>query len=202
MKMKMKNQGFLLRSDLLRINKLNTLVFFSYYYYAYNYIKKFRLLLIKLENRIAELQKDITYSKLRYKLYDRLNSYKDMNKKVYICYHNALKKIKLKIKLKQLDLDDVPDDYLQYIRKNIYMAWEIIKFFKKNDKPYSILLRKKKSFNVFDKSLVLFLEVIFLGFDLNKLRFKIKKLMDKLSMLISIYLRERVERIERRERRF
>lgn len=110
-----------------------------------------------------------------------------MNKKVYIFYKHAYKKLKLK----QIDLNDVPDDYLQDIRKNIYMAWETIKFFNKNDQPYSIFLRKKKSFNVFDKSLVFFLEVILLGFDLNKLRFKIKKLFDKLSMHISIYLRER-----------
>lgn len=71
----MKKKDFLPLSKLLKIKILNTNVFLSFYKILANDIRKFRILLIKLENRIAELQKDITYSKLRYKLYDRLNSY-------------------------------------------------------------------------------------------------------------------------------
>lgn len=71
----MKKKDFLPLSKLLKIKNLNTNVFLSFYKILANDIRKFRIILIKLENRIAELQKDITYSKLRYKLYDRLNSY-------------------------------------------------------------------------------------------------------------------------------
>lgn len=183
----MKKKDHLPLTKLLKIKNLDTNVFLSFYKLLANDIRKFRILLIKFQNRISELQKDITYSKLRYKLYNRLNIYLNMNKQVYIFYKHAYKKLKIKYH----DLNDVPDDYLQDIRKNIYLAWEKIKFFNKNDNPYSIFLRKKKSFNIFDKSLVIFLELILMGFDLNKLRFKFKQIMDKLSMKISNYLRER-----------
>lgn len=183
----MKKKDYLPLTKLLKFKNLDISVFLSFYKILANDFKNFRIFLIKFENRIIELQKDITYSKLRYKLYNRLNLYLDMNKKVYNFYKFAYKKLKLK----QHDLNDVTDDYLQDIRKNIYIAWETIKFFNKNDQPYSIFLRKKKNFNIFDKSLVIFLELILIGFNLNKLRFKIKKVMYKLSMKISNYLRER-----------
>lgn len=52
-------------------------------------------------------------------------------------------------------------------------------------------MRRLRRFNVFDKQLVIILELLLIAYDLNKVRRKIKKIMDKLSIKISIYLRER-----------
>jgi hypothetical protein len=50
-------------------------------------------------------------------------------------------------------------------------------------------MRRGKKFNIYDRQLVVILELLLIAFDLNRVRRKIKKIMDKLSIKISIYLR-------------
>lgn len=52
-------------------------------------------------------------------------------------------------------------------------------------------MRRVRKFNIFDRQLVVILELLIITFDLNRVRLKIKKIMDKLSIKISIFLRER-----------
>lgn len=169
---------------LLKVKNLNTYIFLEFYKILAKDIRLYRWLLIKFENRLRALEKDITVSKVRIKLYKRLNKYLDMNKQIFLNYSEVHKKLKIQ------DLNNLPDFYLEDLRSKIYYCWRTVRFFNTNDHPYSIFLRGVKKVNVFDKDLATILEILLLGFDLNKLKFKIKKIMDKLCIKISNYLRD------------
>lgn len=174
-------------TDLLKVKKLTSYILLNFYYVLAEDLRIYRRLNFRILRRRLELEKDILWSKFRASLYKRLDNYIDMNKKVFNKYLEAHKLLKLK----ELDLNLVTDAYLQKIISNIYYCWKTIKLFSCYDYPYSIFFRGRKRFNCYEKDFVIILEILLISYDLNKLRRKIKKIMDRLSSKLSNYLRER-----------
>lgn len=102
-------------TKLLKIKNLNSNVLFNFYKVLIKDFRFFRILILKLEFRITELEKDITIGNYRFLLYKRLNKYLIMNKQVFFNYKYVHNKLKIKE-----DLSTISDNFLEDIRNKIY----------------------------------------------------------------------------------